>query len=96
MHRAVVVVTAVAIAFHAASIDTQMFIRALTVVLAPIFIRILANAIDTDLTLRAFDDFAIVVAAWCGINALITDAALPVAAIKILMTFGFGHHPGKG
>ena len=96
MHRAVVVVPAVTIPFHAASIDAQMLIRALTVVLAPVFIWVFANAINTNLTLRAFDDLSIVVAAWCGIDALIAHAALPIPAIKILMTFGFGHHPSEG
>ena len=63
--------------------------------MASVIIGILTDALDADLPRRTFDDFAVAVAARCVIDALITNASLTVAAVKIFVTFGFRDNPGE-
>ena len=72
-----------------------MFVWTLGVVLASVVIRIFADSIDTDLTLRTLHNFPVAVAARRVVNALIADASLTVTAIKILVAFGFRYNPGE-
>ena len=67
----------------------------MAIVLASVVIGILTDSIDTDLALRALDDFSVAVAARRVVNALVANASLTVAAIKILVAFSFRYNPGE-
>ena len=95
MHGTIAVISAVATSFDTLTIETEVILRALTVIEASVVVGIFADPIDTDLTLGALDDFSVAIAARRVVDALVANAALTVAAVKVLVAFGFGYNPSE-